>query len=105
MVLEILVCALATGGILLFLWGLIGFLVYPRGQEAILVYCISGAAPYLESYLHWIGWLCQTGLLHAKIILVDCGLSKEAQKRAQYLAAHDCRVLEFCQDAEMFTRE
>ena len=68
MVLEILVCALATGGILLFLWGLIGFLVYPRGQEAILVYCISGEAPYLESYLHWIGWLCQTGLLHAKII-------------------------------------
>ena len=102
MVLEILVCALATGGILLFLWCLIGFLVYPRRQESILVYCISGEATYLETYLHWIGWLCQTGLLCVKIILVDCGLSTEARKRARYLAAHDSRVLEFCQDAQMF---
>ena len=43
----------------------------------------------MESYLRWIGWLCQSGLLRVEIMLVDCGLSDEAKKRASYLAEQD----------------
>ena len=105
MVVESLLCALATAGILLFVWCLVGALLFPVGQEAVLVYCIAGEAKHLESYLRWIGWLCQSGLLRVEIMLVDCGLSDEAKKRASYLAEQDSRVIQLCSEDDLRTKE
>lgn len=87
MVWQVVSCALATAGIILFLWCLIGaFLLPVAGQNLVTVYRASGDASDLEQAVRGFSWLHETGLLDMSMQIVDCGMSESARQTAQKLA-------------------
>ena len=77
----------AAGGVLL-LWCAAGALLRGRrtaGLEA--VYRCRGGAPELEQTVRRFVWLRESGLWDGPLCIVDCGLTHDARRRAETLAA------------------
>lgn len=92
MVWQMVACALAAAGLVLFFWGLLGaFLLPAAGPGLVLRLPVQGDAPELEQSVRSIVWLVESGFLDAPLEIVDCGLEPEARCRAQRLAeSHSC---------------
>lgn len=79
---NFLILMLSAAGMLLIIWCLFGFLLHQSGEDDLILHCLHGNAAELESYLRWIGWLRQSGLLASEVVLVDCGLSERGRQLA-----------------------
>ena len=97
---EFILAVFAAGGVCLFLWCLMGIALRGTGEEGTLIYCIQGDADNLERYLRWIGWLCRSGFLQVRIVLVDCGLSELGRRRALFFLERDPGVADLCRSKE-----
>jgi hypothetical protein len=87
MAMQILSCALASAGALLFLWCLIGaFLLPVAGQDFTVLLRAEGGAEKLEQTLRGFEWLRGTGLIDMTLQIVDCGLNAEGLETVRRLA-------------------
>ena len=84
---EILLAILACGGVILLLMALWGLLLRGQDGETLLLLRLSGDAPDLERRVRRAGWLRSLGFGELQAVLLDCGLSPEARRRAERLAA------------------
>ena len=79
---AVLVC----GGVLLFLWCLLGALLLPAvGADAVTLWHLRGREPALEKRVRGWLWLRRSGLLASTLVLVDCGLDGETRRLAELL--------------------
>lgn len=86
---EIILALLAAAGVFSLLWALLGWLLLSReGEQTVLLYA-DGEGQLLERQLRRHLWLCRTGLLQARLVVVDQGLTTEAAKLAKLLC-RDC---------------
>lgn len=87
MIWQVLSCALATAGVILFLWCLVGsFLLPVAGQNLSAVYRAHADASDLEQTVRSFSWLRETGFLDMPLQIVDCGMNEAAALKAQKLA-------------------
>ncbi len=87
---TVLLCAAAAAGILLFFWCLIGVLLLPlsgRRNPMCAVFRAAGDAGSLEREVRAFEWLCHTGLVRGRILIVDCGLNETGLAVAKKLAS------------------
>ena len=88
MIWQVLSCTLATAGLILFFWCLIGsFLLPVAGQNLVAVYRAFGDASDLEQTVRSFAWLHETGILDMPMQIQDCGMNQEAKLRADKLAS------------------
>ena len=87
MVWQVVACVLATAGLILFAWCLIGsFLLPVAGRNLTVVYRARGDAPDLEQAVRSLAWLRGTGMVDVPLQIVDCGMEQAARQRAERLA-------------------
>lgn len=98
MLTEIIVCALASAGIVLVIWALTAALLLPARAECLLL-AARGDADDLEQRVRCYRFLCESGLLHARLIVVDCGLSPAGRVLATRLCTMEGDVRLCTQDA------
>ena len=90
---EILTAFFLAGGIFLVLWCVFGLLLLPAAMENfVTVWHLCGEAPSLEKRVRSLRWLQRTGFFPSCILLVDCGLSFDARKRAELLARNEIGI-------------
>lgn len=92
---EILVGALAAWGLIMLVWTIIGLLLLPLGRDMPLTVVLHGCGdvPWMERYLRGLLWLRDSGILWWTILILDEGLSREAQDRAGRMAQDQGHVL------------
>ena len=74
-----IVCAvLASAGLLLIVWVLLGWCVLPPRREAVTIYRLSASEPQLERQVRAFVWSRESGLAGGRLILAagDCGAGK-----------------------------
>ncbi len=81
---AILLAALAAVGLFTLLWLGFGRLLVPAAGLHILV-PVQGDGNDLEHNLKGLRWLCTTGLLDARIDLLDAGLTDTGRERVERL--------------------
>lgn len=62
------------------------------GGDMYTVIAVHGTAPELENTVLSLKWLIKTGRLSCGIIIIDCGLEKEARRTAELLARGDMYI-------------
>ncbi len=68
---QILLCALAAGGILLALWVLVGALLLPFSlRHSCMVIWVSDNCDRLEQQVRAFAWLMDSGFLRSRLLLV-----------------------------------
>ncbi len=104
MVLEMFLCCLLVLALGTLLWRARAKLltpVQPGENTALTVFVTaSGAAPELESLLHGLLWLRDSGAMQADILLLDDGLTPEAATVAHKLAEQSGRIYVFPKDED-----
>lgn len=84
---QIVACVLATAGLILFCWCLIGsFLLPVAGRNLSAVYMAGENAADLEQTVQSFSWLRGTGMIEMPLKIVDCGMSSETRRLAERLA-------------------
>ncbi len=83
---EICVCALAAAGILLVIWALSAALLLPAREDCVLLLA-RGDAENLEQRVRSYRFLCDSGLLQTRLMIVDCGLTARGRETAARLCA------------------
>ena len=87
MVWQVVACVLATAGLILFCWCLIGsFLLPVAGRNLTAVYRAGGDASDLEQTVRSFSWLRGTGMIEMPLRIVDCGMDEETRRLAERLA-------------------
>ena len=90
---KILLCAVAAGLVVVFLWSLRGSLLLPvrcgRNTRLELRLRISGPEPALEETLCALVWLRENGTLKCPIVVEDCGMDEETRQTAGTASASD----------------
>lgn len=88
---QVICCTLATAGVILFAWCLVGtFLLPVAGADLTTQYRVQGEATELEQTVRGFTWLRETGVIDMQLQIVDCGLTEAARRRAALLAQqHD----------------
>jgi len=90
---EIVTAILALCGGLFLLWCAAGFfLCGTAGEDAVTLLRLHGDAPELEKQLHHCKWLRSMGLCAGSVLLLDCGMTRDARKRAELLCREDAFV-------------
>ena len=92
---KILLCAVAAGLIVVFLWSLKGTLLLPvrcgRRTALEIRLAVSGAEPRLEETLSALVWLRENGTLKGSIVIEDRGMDAETREMARLLSRRwDC---------------
>ena len=92
---KILLCAVAAGLVVVFLWSLRGSLLLPvrcgRNTRLELRLRISGPGPALEETLCALVWLRENGTLKCPIVVEDCGMDEETRQTARLASRRwDC---------------
>ena len=92
---KILLCAVAAGLVVVFLWSLKGTLLLPvrcgRRTARESRRGVSGAEPRVEETLSALVWLRENGTLRGRIIIDDCGMDGDTRETARLLAKRwDC---------------
>ena len=65
-----IVCAvLASAGLLLIVWALLGWCVLPPRREAVTIYRLSASEPQLERQVRAFVWSRESGLAGGRLIL------------------------------------
>ena len=99
MVSEIVICALATAGVLLVVWALAAALLLPAREDCVLV-AAFGDADDLQQRVRTYGFLRDTGLIRTRVLIVDCWLSESGRLAAERLASNG-DGLQLCTEAEL----
>lgn len=87
MVWQVVACVLATAGLILFCWCLIGsFLLPVAGRNLTAVYAAGKDASDLEQTVQSFSWLRGTGMIEMPLRIVDCGMDEETRRLAERLA-------------------
>lgn len=105
---KILLCAVASGLVVLFLWSLRGALLLPvrfgAHTRPELRLMVTGPEPRLEEALCALVWLRENGTIKCRIIIEDRGMDAETRETARLLARRwDCVGLGW--DGEEWTKE
>lgn len=88
MIWELLLGFLAAAGLILLIWCAAGAILRgPGASELEAVYRCRGDAPALEQTVRRLVWLAESGLWAGSVRIVDCGLTQDARRRAEKLAA------------------
>lgn len=83
--LQILLCVLAAGGLVLLCWSVAGWIL-GGSQLPLNVHCVvSGDAPELEQLTHRMHWLQSSGILTLELVILDDGLTQDGRRRAEML--------------------
>lgn len=84
---TVILSLLAAIGLAALLWLLLGAMVLPTGHaDSLRIYLLaSGEGDGVEHTLRGLNWLCATGLLVAKVDIVDAGLNGAGRARIAYL--------------------
>lgn len=83
---ELLLAVLAAVGACTVLIALALLILAPMSaRNMVTIWHVRGAANDLEYRVRLCLFLQKTGLLSSKLVLVDCGLTAEARKRAEIL--------------------
>lgn len=91
MIWMILCAVLASAGLLLILWALLGWCLLPPRREAVTVYRLSASEPQLERQVQAFVWSRGSGLASGRLILAGSGEPPEVAALAARLAAqYDC---------------
>ena len=72
MVLQVILCALAAGGVLLIVWCVIGRMLLPVSRSLVSVYVLRDDAQELEQTVRAFEWLCESGLMAGTLAVIDC---------------------------------
>ena len=84
---EFLAAITLCGCAMLLAWALMGGALFPVDAEGMLtLWRLEGDAPDLEKTVRGLHRLRSAGLLSSTVVMLDCGLSPEARKRAEILA-------------------
>ena len=84
---QIVACVLATAGLILFCWCLIGsFLLPVAGRNLSAVYLAGKDSSDLEQTVQSFSWLRGTGMIEMPLKIVDCGMDSETRHLAERLA-------------------
>lgn len=68
---------LQAAGILMLLWGLMGWVLSGQDQGGAVVFsCLPGSSGRQEAFLRFYLFWRETGIFRMPLILVDCGLSE-----------------------------
>ena len=87
MIWQIVACVLATAGLILFCWCLIGsFLLPVAGRNLSAVYLADADSTDLEQTVQSFSWLRGTGMIEMPLKIVDCGMDCETRSLAERLA-------------------
>ena len=90
---EIVTAILSCCGGLFLLWCIAGFLLCSRGEEnTVTLLRLFGDVPELERQVRRCRWLRSMGLSTGPVLLLDCGLTPDARKRAALLCRDDAFV-------------
>lgn len=95
---KILLCAVATGLVVVFIWSLRGSLLLPvrcgRNTALDILLRVSGSEPRLEETVCALMWLRENGTLRGRIVIDDCGMDEETRELARLLTKRwDCVCL------------
>lgn len=83
---DVLICALASAGILFACWCVLGWLLLPAfGEHAQFVLKYEGDAPTMEQDFRAFQWMHGSGILRGRLVVVDNGMSVEARTRCEKL--------------------
>ena len=83
---DVLICALASAGILFFCWCILGWLLLPAfAENAALVFRYREDAPTMEQDFRTYQWMQGSGILRGKLLVIDEGMSDAAKKRCDRL--------------------
>ena len=79
---TVLVVALGAGGVLLFCWCILGWLLLPAfGEHACFLLRYEGDAPTMEQDFRTYQWMQGSGILRGRLLVIDDGMSDEAMQR------------------------
>ena len=103
---KILLCAVAAGLVVVFIWSLRGSLLLPvlcgRNTALDILLRVSGSEPRLEETVCALMWLRENGTLRGRIVIDDCGMDEETRELARLLTKRwDCVCL--AMDGEEWT--
>ncbi len=84
MIIQIVVCILASAGILMIVWTVSAVLLLPAAVDCVLM-AASGDAEDLQQRVRSYTFLVDSSLVRTQLVIVDCGLSKEGQRIASLL--------------------
>lgn len=92
---KILLCAVAAGLVVLFLWSLRGTLLLPvrcgRHTRLELRLDVCGPEPGLEETVCALVWLRENGTLRGRIVIEDRGMDAQTRETARLLSRRwDC---------------
>ena len=100
---ELLLAILAAFGAIMVLTSFALWLLAPfcaRGMT--VVWHVDGTAPDLEYRVRLCLFLQKIGLLSPKLVLVDCGLTQDARRRAELLSK-DCFWIDLVMENDLLT--
>ena len=84
---ELFSCVLMVCGILSLLWCVTALLLFPAADaDMTVVWEVWGDCPELEFRIRAYLWLSCVGFFRAKLRLLDCGMTEDARRRAEFLA-------------------
>lgn len=89
MILTIFVGALAACGIIMILWAMMEALLMPIPRDSCHIFYLHGTDAQVEQQVRSCRWLKERKGLNGKILLVDCGLSPQAQMTVQLMLEQD----------------
>jgi len=77
---DLAVVFFAASGLVLLLWCLIGTILHPIfGAETVTFLAVDGDGETLEQQSRAFAWLRDGRACGGKLVLIDCGLSKEGK--------------------------
>lgn len=86
MALTMIIAALAGCGLLLIAWTIFEAMLFPMpGEDAVLILPLSGDAAAAQQQIRACRWLREHRGLRARVILVDRGLTPEAQNAVEQM--------------------
>lgn len=89
MLLPVLIAFALVCGLTAVAWCLFGALLLPLGRRSrpvTILYPVAGEPDALEQDVRAYAWLCQTGLVHGKLVILDCGLTEAGRAAAERMA-------------------
>lgn len=100
MLLTVLIGALAVCGAFLIAWALIEALFMHTPKDSCHIFYLRGNDAQVEQQVRSCRWLRERRGLRGQLILVDCGISPEAQITVQLMLRND-DTIKLCTFAQL----
>ena len=101
MALTILIAALAVCGVFLIAWAIADALLFRTPTDSCHIFYLRGDDAQVEQQVRSCLWMRNRCALHGRVLLVDCGISPEAQITAYLMlkdddCVHICSIDQIC---------